>query len=118
MPSDPKVTVAGLLAAAPKRAVQIDGTLYLFVGADLGKKIETTIRRALNAGKTVTEKGTAQWFEDHTVIDRNLTGADVYMWSKDGNHVLCDRFHVTKLADGTLTKKFLRRLYLNAKEHT
>ena len=101
------------LKEAPTRSIQIDGTMYLYIGADVNGQADVKIKKALAAGKTVIENGVSQWMDDRDVCDWAKHGSDVYTWHKDGSRVLCQRFRVTKQADGPVTEKFVRNLYLS-----
>ena len=110
---DKRRELLAVVKAAPKRSIQIDNTLYLYVGAEVNAQADAKIKKALAAGRTVVENGVSQWMDDRDVCDWTKHGADVYTWHKDGNRVLCQRFHVIKQADGTVTEKFVRNLYLS-----
>jgi len=95
-------------ADAPKRSVQIGETLHLFVGSGdaFTAKIEATIKRALESGKTVTENGVSRWIEKHEFINtRASVPSERYRWHADGNRVKAAKFLVTRQADGSVRKK-------------
>ncbi len=102
------------IADAPKRLVQIDDRLHIFVGADTAGKIEKTVKRALADGKTVIENGTSQWIEFWPVRDHSKTGTDAYTWKKDGNSVRTERILFTKNPKNEVTQKSLGFVWKDA----
>lgn len=103
-----------LLADAPKRFVQIDDRLHIFVGADTAGKIERTIKRALADGKTIIENGTSQWIEFWPVRDNTKSGTDAYTWQKGGNNVRTEKILFTKNPQNEVTKKSMGFVWKDA----
>jgi DNA mismatch repair protein MutH len=110
-----KEALKQMLADAPRRTVQIDSTVHLYLGADTTGHVEQTIQKALAAGKTVTDNGTAQWIE-HFPVALAGTGSARYTWDKSGNRVKCERVLCTRTESGEYTQKVLGFSYRDATE--
>lgn len=104
------------IAEAPKRAVQFDDVVMIYVGTDLHDRVARDIDKALAAGKTVVENGISQWVEYWPIADYKKTGSDVYIFDKSGNRVKCEKFLFVKKAGGSVDKTKLGTAWRNAVE--
>ena len=55
--------------------------------------------------------GTCYWVEDDVVFNRNMDGADAYVWDSTGDKVKHDRVRVCHTPDGNKEKEKLRVVY-------
>jgi hypothetical protein len=90
-----------ILDQAPKRVVQIENKLYVFIG--MNAKADAAIKKAIASGKTVVEDGVTRWLEVCPVMDTTKEGSDAYTW-KDGNTLKVELILFTKQANGEVTK--------------
>lgn len=101
------------IADAPKRLVQIDDKLYVYVSPDDGK-VDLIIKNALANGKTVIENGTSQWVEFWPVRAPDKSGSDAYTWRKDGNSIRTEKILFTKNPKNEVTQKSLGFVWKDA----
>ncbi len=102
-----------LLAEAPKRAIQIDDRLFIFIATDA--KAEAAIKRGLAQGKTIIENGVSRWVEWYPVRLPGQTGSAAYVW-KGGNHVKAEKLLFTKDATGNVKRESLGFAWREAQE--
>lgn len=100
MTTDKKQELRETLAKgfAACRKITIGETLHI-VSPELADEL---VRKALAAGKTVTENGISRWIEECHVVNPGQTGSAVYVWK--GDKIKVDVVLVTRAADGTIIK--------------
>jgi len=105
--NDMNPKLAALFRDTPKRVVQFDSKLHVYMGADLDGKIEADIKRALAHGVSVIENGVSRWIEHWPLLDVSKQGSALYIWAEDGNRVQCEKILFTKSPSGEVIKKRL-----------
>lgn len=85
-----RAEITKLIAEA--RKIWVGNKLYLGNNVE----IEAVKKKALAAGKMVTEKGVQSWIEimPDQVVGRG--GSARYIWDDSGNQVLAEKFLITK----------------------
>jgi len=90
------LTSKEILLKAPKRFVQIDDTLHVFIGEDAKGLVDKQVNRALKRGQTVTENGVSRWIESIVIFNAAKEASARYIWHSDGNRVKAEKFLFTK----------------------
>jgi hypothetical protein len=101
------------IADAPKRLVQINDKLFIYVGTETSLRADHAIKRALADGKTIIENGTSQWIEFWPVRDNNKSGSDAYTW-RDGDSIRTEKILFTKNPKNKVTQKSLGFVWKDA----
>jgi hypothetical protein len=102
------------ICEAPKRVIQIEDTLHVFLGTGLDKDVSQAIDKALKAGKTVVDRasGVSQWIDVQPVFDSTRIGSAQYVWK--GDAVRVTRVLFTRSAEGDITRRLLGHSWRDA----
>lgn len=111
-----------ILAKADSRLIQIGDDLFLAVGADSVRKLDAKAKAAMKRGATVVwPTGLKQWQTIEPIIKGDdtreanpLTGSARFVWTADGDSVVCQTFDNfltkagkhSKVLTGSTTRKF------------
>lgn len=105
------------MATLLKTKVRHGDTLHVFMGeqADSGELAAwlDNLRDSLVVGGDALqfEDGSREWLEDVAMVNHDEFGSKQYTWDRSGNKVKCVRLRCRAVADGTVTKDFLRYVW-------
>jgi hypothetical protein len=91
-----------------------DKIIYNIVAGDFPedteKKVRELVDKSLKKGFFVTIGKNTQWVEDEVILD--FEKEMMYQWDKSGNKVRCEKVLYNRDADGNITKKVLKKIFI------